>query len=142
MHSATSERSGMCVRGSESAHWLTNQIAAAISEYSPVRCALGHTSLVGFPRRASPAGPASLSSRCLQLSSTPTCWLLLIHSLTPTNAYLFSPLGHSLSQRRQGDIAGDQCSQVYSVAIRYTLKEPSILITRQISIRHWAHSYS
>ena len=77
-----------------------------------------HPSFVGFSRCASPAGSAStLSYRCPQLSSTPTCWLLLIYSLTPANAYLFSLGGHSSYQTRQEDIARDL---VYSLGLQFS----------------------
>ena len=75
---------------------LINQVAPASSIYNPVGCARAH-----FPCRL----PASLFTRwfgvslirlSLALSSTPTCWLLLIHSLSPANAYLFFSLGAQL----------------------------------------------
>ena len=84
-----------------SALWLTNQVAAAQSG------AFEDSSLAGFLLGASPAGSASLSSSCPYLSSTPTCWSLLIHSLSLANAYIFSVWGHSLYWRRLGDIARD-----------------------------------
>ena len=80
----------------ESALWLTNQIAAATSVYSPVRCARTH-----FPCRF-PASRftfwsgVSLILLSLALLYTYCQQLLSIHSLSPTNAYLFSLWGHSI----------------------------------------------
>ena len=68
----------------ESALWLTNQVAAARSG------AFEDSSLVGFLCRASPAGSASLPSRCPWLSSTPPCWSLLMHSLSSQRLPLLS----------------------------------------------------
>ena len=130
--SVTSERSGTtivraCERTSdratvwfpnnqylESALQLTNQVAPASSTYIAQSGALKHTSLVGSPRRASPAGSAFLSSSLLY-----TFWLVTFNTVSLQPALTFSPLGHRLSQRRQEDIAGDQCSQVCSVATRH-----------------------
>ena len=92
---ATSERSGTTIRAVPDQSMPRVRTVADQSDLRirPGLGALEDTSLVGFPRRTSPAGLASLSFRCPQLSPTPTCWLLLIHSLFPSNAYLFSLWG-------------------------------------------------
>ena len=77
------------------------------------------TSLVGFLHRASPAGSASLPSRCPQLFSTPTCWSLLIQSLSLANAYLFSLSGGTAYTR------DDQ-----RILLEISVSRPSSAVTR------------